>query len=35
MAKGIFQLIGESYQIGADNLFKYCRDSPLLLKPFF
>lgn len=35
MAKGTFQIISESYQIGAKNLFKYCRNAPMILKPFF
>jgi len=35
MKKGTFQIISESYQVGAQNLFEYCRYAPILLKPFF
>lgn len=35
MSKGTFQIISESYQIGANNLIEYCDDAPLILKPFF
>ncbi len=32
--KGTFQIISESYQIGAKNLFKYCKSVVWILKPF-
>ena len=35
MAKGTFQIISESYQIGANNLFEYCSGLPWIFKPFF
>jgi len=34
MAKGTFQIISESYQRGANNLFNYCQEAPWILKPF-
>ena len=33
MSKGIFQIISESYQIGAKNMFEYSKGSPLLFRP--
>ncbi len=34
MAKGTFQIISESYQRGANNLFNFCQEAPWILKPF-
>lgn len=35
MTKGTFGIISESYRKGAENLFEYCRNAPIILRPFF